>query len=983
MENTTSHQVVASKLLNSVSSFALFLALTATAEFAPDVASAQTAANASTVETVTVSASRIARPGYSAPTPTTVIGSDLLESKASVLISEAIFELPSVKPSPNGTGGSQVSGNYINLRGLGNGRTLTLVDGERFVATNAGAAGSGDAVDSNVLPSGIIARVDVVTGGASAAWGSDAVTGVLNIVLKHNIDGVQGNLQYGQSEYVDNKNYAANLAWGSSFDGGKGQFEVAGEYSTKWKMPTYLGRPYNRGQCGYEPGTVNGQAYTAVRTCGLTLSGYTNGGVSVSATGTPLAVGNPLRGLQFLSSTASSTYNYGSPLYSGNNAQLGGDGGWIGQFGSPGAPLIRENIFGRTSYEITPDITAHVDGVYSSSGGKSDTFMNSSPTGSDNGAIPVLSGDPYIPANVQAIMTANKITTIYLGRIIPEFGAVHSKSTNNVWRLSAGLDGSFGKGWTWNAYAEFGHTHYDTHYDNNIIEANFRAALDVVTNPITKAPDCRINVTGAPVPGDAAYGAASGCVPANPFGPGSLASASKYILTPGADALQLFQQEGTGASVQGEPFSDWAGPISVIAGADWRRETINQVASAGYNFTNPPLYGGGGYQNANPKSFKGAVTVTEGFGEVIVPLLKDLPFAKSLDANGAVRFTNYNTSGGVMTWKVGATYAPIEGLLFRAAQSSDIRAAPLFEQYGSNTQYGPQTYYVQGATPGTFTTQTINFVTNAVGNPNLKPEHALTTTVGISSQDLLIEGLGMSVDGYRIFLKDTIGSLGTQGVIDACFGQGTAAGHAPDQSKCSLISLASTHVNNPFFNLGTLYTSGVDIETSYHFPLSNVLSDLDGNMSLRALANYTDHLKTASASINPLESAGDEAGLPNWKVTGSATYSNGPLSVFLEGNLIGGMTRYRYAPAFTFVNPVVGSTFYANASIQYDVSAYVSEIASHANVFFSVHNLLNRDPPYVPGTGTPRASSGSDAYSNAAFYDLVGRTFTFGLRFNM
>ena len=203
---------------------------------------------------------------------------------------------------------------------------------------------------------------------------------------------------------------------------------------------------------------------------------------------------------------------------------------------------------------------------------------------------------------------------------------------------------------------------------------------------------------GPAAPGALAYGAAAGCVPANPFGVGSLASAANYLAGTLSQKSDYGQLAGGGA-LRGEPFNDWAGPVSLAAGADWRKEWVEQRVSPFADFVNPPTFASGGFQQSNPKSFKGDYTITEAFAETVVPLLAKQRFAKSLDLNGAVRVTHYSSTGNATTWKFGVTYEPVEGVLFRAAHSKDIRAPSLFENFGSNTTFGTVTTRGPGGGP--------------------------------------------------------------------------------------------------------------------------------------------------------------------------------------------------------------------------------------------------------------------------------------------
>ena len=961
------------------------LAMIATPALAQDdgaqngAATAKQPEDAAQGDAIVVTGSRIAREGYTAPTPITSLSSETIESKAPTTIADVLYEVPSVRPAPNPPMTSQAAGNYVDLRGFGATRTLTLVNGKRFVPSNGAENSGGSSVDLNLIPEALVDRLEIVTGGASAAWGSDAVGGVVNVILKDKLEGISGKVQYGVSDRGDAESISLSLAGGTSFADGRGQMMVAGEYLSTFNQPRLSDREAGRDACGLFPGSVNGQSYFAVPTCGLRQNGYTDGGVITQQNGAPLSPSDPLYGKQFLNSTSSAPFNYGVifpiPIPILQGLSIGGDGVFKGADTAISAPLKRKIVYSRFLYELTPSIKASLDVSYGESGTKLGMSVNSIPSSTDY-PIPIHSGNPYIPADIQQIMTNDGIDTFYLGRRAPELGYATSDSNNRVFRVVGGLDGELGGGWSWSAYATYGRDWYNTSYSNNIIVSNLYAATDVIINPATGQPDCRINVEGPASPGELAYGAQSMCVPANPFGPGSLASAANYIL---GDLVQdsIYTQIAGGASLSGEPFSTWAGPVSVTVGTDYRKEKVEQTVSPYAEFINEPVFASGGFQQSNPKGFSGSNRVIEGFGEIVVPLLSDMSFARSLDLNAALRVTNYSTSGTATTWKVGVTYEPVDGLLFRASRSRDIRAPSLFESFGSNTTYAQVDYPGYPSLPA---------VSPGRNNPDLTPEKADSTALGVTMRNLLIPGLSLSVDYYNISLKDSIGKLGSQSIVDRCFGIGQAAGFDPDQSMCDLISFngSTLTVIDPFLNLGTIKTEGVEFDTTYRLPTEKIFGDGFGDLSIRVLANYVSKLVVNSTGLNPVDTAGDEAGLPHWRGTAQLTYNGGRFGATLQGDYIGPMTRYNLASPGTFPDPMVGAVVYVDASIRYDI---VNEGQRKLQLFANVDNLLDRQPPFMAGSGSNSTASPPGTFAqfwtttNPVFYDQIGRRYRVGVRF--
>ena len=406
---------------------------------------AQEAKSEAVLDEIVVTSTRVGREGYTAPTPLTSITREALENQAAVVLSDVIYQIPSVRPAPNAAQTSQASGNYVNLRGFGATRTLTLVDGRRFIPSNGAENSGGSSVDLNLIPEALVDRIEIVTGGASAAWGSDAVGGVVNLILRRSLQGVRAKAQYGVSGQGDAKTLSFDFAAGTSFGGGRGQAMIAMEASKYYDLPGYGDRDFSAARCALLPGTVDGKTYQAVKTCGLTLNGYTTGGVIVAANGGPLAVGNPLRGRQFLTSASSAPFDYGQ--IQGNSLSIGGNGGWKNDDVTPVAPLLRKSVFGRALDELTPAVNATLEASYGEAGTDTTLFPNSIPSSTDV-LIPISAANPFIPADIRAIMTTNNITSFSMSRITPELGFARTDSNNRIARMAAALDGKFGETWS-------------------------------------------------------------------------------------------------------------------------------------------------------------------------------------------------------------------------------------------------------------------------------------------------------------------------------------------------------------------------------------------------------------------------------------------------------------------------------------------------------------------------------------------------------
>lgn len=946
------------------------VALAVAAVLAPAVGWSQAADG---LEEVAVTASRIQRTGFEAPTPTTYVGVEELQNRAAVRVSQVLFELPAMRPTHTAVPFSaSAGGTYANLRNLNPGaptqtatRTLVLVDGRRVVASTTTGL-----VDLNSIPTSLVERVEVVTGGASAAWGSDAVAGVTNFLLKKKLDGLEANAQYGQSFLGDQRERSFSVAWGTGYAGGRGQIMLAAEASNLWDPPLTGSRDWGRNQYGWVSGTIDGRTVTRIAQPGVTASGVTYGGVIVAANGAPLPTTGPtaaLRGIQFGPGGTVLPFNYGS--YLSSNTMVGGGGITLSYLNQLGAPVDRRMAFGRTTFDFTDHIRGFAEYSYSNSFSRVNTQPMYSPNG--DGVFTIRKDNPYLPASIVSIMNANGLTTFGMGRVNPEFGVYSvGESQARTTRGSVGLEGEWGSV-KWQVWATSGSTDYFDRVPNNLKQANLRAALDVVSGP--NGPICRINSTAA---ADIALvtattyqgrGADPGCVPANPFGPGSFtAQVAAYALGT-SYAYATIRQDTGGATAQGEPFATWAGPVSLAGGLEYRKESVDQISDPTAQ-TSTPAFQTGGWQFGNRKPLKGDYDVTEYFAETILPLAKDKALFQSLDLNAAVRATDYSTSGNVTTWKAGLTWSPLPGVLLRGTRSRDIRAANLVELFTPGVSIvGAIVDYGRTGNP------TASVPTTTVGNVDLKPERADTQTVGVTWQPAGT-GFTASVDWYKINLKDAIGSFGGQNIVSACYGKAPFTAVVPE--ACNLISRDASgvisNVTNKTLNLAFTNTSGTDIELGYKLGLARLSSHLAGDLQLRLLSTYLDKLDTNNGIVT-VDRAG-EIGNSRWRVTATANYTLGRFSAYLQGRYFdSAKIDNTYGPNDIYDN-TVPSMIYANASVQYAFPDLMGQ--GSLQVFFSVNNLFDKDPPMVTSASVTPSQA-----PLAPDYDKVGRAFTMGLRY--
>lgn len=910
-----------------------------------------------------VTGSRIVRDGSSAPVPTTVVTMEDIVQRNPINIADYVNQLPAIGQgqSPrattqfvNANGGA----NQINARGLGINRTLVLLDGRRVV-------GSGllPAVDVNMLPQNLVKRVDVVTGGASAAYGSDAVAGVVNFILDTDFQGLKGQINYGQTDRNDGRTISGDLAYGTKFAGGRGRLLLSGNYA---KSDSIRMSDSDRGW--FQPGlrTLNNPNWTA--TNGQTGQIVRTDVGLVSTPGGVIA-GGPLAGINFLPGGAVGQFQFG------NITQGSFQSGGSVEPASIRAALLPDleyySVYGRLSYDVTDNITAIFEANY---GGNStnnwSAYYNRNGTGG-NGALLIQRDNPFIPVTVRQAMDTAGVTSFRMNRLF--YDMVNGPGQNpgdagynrTQSRLLFALEGKFADSGKWRAYYQRGRSDVSYTRDNNIVVSRFNQAVDVTGNPAVGgiagvavgAPVCRSTLTNL----------TNGCIPMNVFGEGSLGAQSIAWVTGAADGFRTRQDLDIALDVysidaQYSPFSTWAGPVSIAAGFEYREESFVATSDAQSQsriwFVGNFQPGGAGYN------------VKEGFAEVLVPLLKDSAVG-DLELNGAVRRTDYSTSGAVTTWKVGAAYR-FGDLRLRATRSRDIRAPNL------NDLFAPQSTFVNQFQDRSLpNSPTVPFVTLSGGNPLLTPEIADTWTVGGAYQPSWAPGLTATVDWYSIKIKDAIFGVGGQLLLDLCYGFNRPASPAACQSIIPVAGstgLAGATLLTGGINAQNVEVEGIDYELSYRTQLSNISAKLPGALTFRVLASQ----RLKDQTNLPGDTTPPTLGTPGsfkWRGFGSATYSVGSSRTTITGRYLGpgvvnniGPTERNGLPTEWNNLPAV---WYWELSQNVDVKIGGSTVT----LFAVVENLFDKDPPPTPNNGT--------SFGTSPVYDLLGRSYRLGLRFKM
>jgi iron complex outermembrane receptor protein len=894
---------------------------------APGFAVAAEAPADPTVSEVVVTASRISREGFVAPTPTTVLTGENLTTGGATNIGSALTDmLPGYAPSvtPTSTRRNVATGqNTADLRALGPTRTLVLIDGARPVTTAPGGAAFG--FDLNMIPTFLVKKVDVVTGGASAQWGSDAVAGVINVVLDNNFNGLKASIQAGGDTVgLGSQEWKGDLAFGTQFAGGRGHLMAGIGYDEV--SGVYPASKLRQGTAGVIPNpdftATNGQPQA------LFVQNLLNNNASVGG----LITLGPLKGTNFGPGGSVGTFQYGQYglLATSGSLMVGGDPtARQGQlnYSSAIAPLKRTNFYGRATYDVSDRTTLSADVLVGRV--ESDADFYPFPA---LGNLTIQNTNAFLPAQIVAAMAANKITNFRFGRINEDFGSMKNDLVSNTQQVKFGARGDLGSTWNWDGFYSYGQTKRRDTFSNQPIAANLNNSINSIKSPTTGLPICAIALTDP----------STSCVPVNLFGPGSVSStALAYFMGSSVASTKLSQHE-VAFNVRGDPFSLWAGPVSIAAGVEYRYEGVDAHSD--------PITQANGFAFGNIAVLRpGHYDVTEGYVETVVPLLKDQPLFRDLTFNGAARISDYSSSGTIPSWKAGLTDEVAPGLRLRAVVSRDVRAPNLNEFYTLQT-----TGLATVINPTNNTSS--NVVAHGGGNPNLDPEKAKTWTFGATYQPPAIPGLDLSVDYYSINIHKAIGTLAPQTIVTQCFtGKIDAACNA-----LTIVNGAITEVQSSYINLASYKATGVDMAAEYSRSLSGF--NTQGRLDVRWLGTYVDKLDaTTGTTVLRLAGAIADGGLPRWRSTLTATYQLPDLSLTARARYVGGGLYSRV----TTVNVDVPTQVYFDMEGRWKIPHHDSfEIYGGVNNVFDKFNTVA-------------------AVVNGGLYSNIGRTFFIGLRAKM
>ncbi len=964
----------------------------------------QTPAPQQTLERVEVTGSRILSLNAESAAPIQVmtaaeIAASGVANLQELLLKSPVFGTPAISRTNSNFSTSSAGVSTIDLRNLGSNRTLVLVNGRRYVT---GVPGS-SAVDLNSIPADFIERVEIMTGGASSTYGSDAVAGVVNIILKRNFEGVKLDAQYGKSERGDDEKKKFSATFG-------------------------VNAPENRGNIMF---SISGSKQGAVYSKDRSFSATDQYSLALADTGDIKDLFKPLR--PFYSSFApQGTFTYYTPevtagkgpvanrfTFDANGNQIpvstnGPNGDGVGATGfdrsayrTIAIPTDRLMLASKGEYNLNDRHTVFFEGNYAST--KTKTRLEPYPLDSTD----VFNPSGLAPAEflVNGVVTRNALVPdrIYNNAIdvdgdglkdfsftrrMSDVAARSSKADRDTLRLLTGVKGDVGAGWNYDTYVGYGFTKEGQTGTGQINVLNFRQALAVVrdVNDVNNNGSTTDLICLDPI------ARAQGCVPANIFGANTLSPAAAAYLHAPSSLNTKTTQTLAGFSLSGEPFSMPAGPVGVAFGGEYRRETSSTEFDA---LTQTGLNAG----NALPNT-AGSFNVKEVFVEARLPLLKDMPAIKSLDASAAVRQGRYSSVGSTTSWNGGLDWAVNNTVRFRANYSVSTRAPNIGELYQAPSQtfptglndpcegvkIGDTTAKGQAclASPGVLANAQANggvFTLGQAdlqgisgfdsGNPNLRAEKGKSTTLGVvlTPRDL-VKDLALTIDYYRIKVKNAINTPGRQYALDQCFGGG-------DTSFCQYITRRSgpvgsysagslEYINETSANTGGDFVEGIDLTGTYVTRLGG------GQFSSRLAYTYMKKAYNQPTPDSKPNRFDGEIGQPkhrwllnlgynigNFGIAATTTYIGQSYldDVFMKGLEIPDLKRSDYR---------VKEKTYLDLQGTYNFT-------KNAQVYIGIDNALDTKPAPVI-TPLPGSVTGNET---AAIYDTIGRRYYIGLRYSL
>ncbi|WP_310498942.1 TonB-dependent receptor domain-containing protein [Sandarakinorhabdus sp.] len=1016
----------------------------AQAASAPVKAAAADKADEAEAEMVIVTGSRIARVNLETPVPVTTLTAAELTQQGAVSLGDRLSLLPQFRP----TFSTQNAGRFIgtaglsilDLRGQGTARTLVLQNGMRHVSSSPGT----QQVDVNAIPVDLIERVDIVTGGNSAVYGSDAVAGVVNFVLKRDFEGITGRVQAGTSSRGDARNYLASMAAGTNFADGRGNIAIAAEFSRNDPLyfsdrDSFAGAFSGRSQFQLTEDTArSGTGNTPEIASGNGISdttftrGIKNIGISTGGAFTSTCQG--------VAPGDRATLNCGGVFNSAGTSQFGnvfaflpdgtlvknavtrdfrtfGSGNGVGGIGS----TLRETGLLQTgntryafnllsSFEVSEGFRPYIEAKWV----RTESIQEGQPTFSSGALNPVLSiNNAFLTTQARNLLTtslAPGATGFQIQRFNIDFGGRGENHSRDLYRVVVGADGTFMDTWRYQVALNYGRV--DTFYQTrgNVLLSRFTSAANAQRNAAGQIV-CGINNDAIATNDDAA------CVPINLFGLGAPTQAALDYVLFNSTRNQSAEQYNAVAFISGDSeklFSLPGGPVGFVVGGEWRQERSFSQFDA-------TTRGGLTFLNSIATFAPPNLNVYDAFGEIRLPILKDVAGAKELSVEGSARVSKYSSgpTGTILAYNGSVVYAPVNDLKFRVGYGRAVRAPTQSDLFSAQSQTflnglvdpcGQQNINANPnrvancAAAGVPTTQTFNGTTEAFtnrpasgisglngGNPNLTEERSTSWTAGLVFQPSFVPGLTLTVDWYRISLSNAINTIGAQTIINQCYDEpgginnsfcaaitrnpnGTFAGQQNVLHGGNTVDFPTTGNGSSFlqgpFNYARQRTTGIDFDLSYRTSIGQ-----DWRVSTRLIASYLieRNVFTSITEPNRLTQEKVTLGNPEWNAQWNLTvgYKDFDLAYnfrYFSKQTVAGNWRTQNVEQGRPAENLDAFPFPFYPAYTYSDVRFTAKLQSWVTAFVGVDNIFDKLPPFdLLGTG-----AGDAIFTNTGRYFYGG-----------
>jgi outer membrane receptor protein involved in Fe transport len=1004
---TTRERLLASSMIVG----AALAGVSATQAYAAPAATPAATPASSEVSEIVVTGTRIPTPNLTSVAPVTSVTAADIKAQGVARVEDLINSLPQAFAAQgsnvsNGSNGTAT----VNLRALGSARTLVLIDGKRLQAGNPTSSIVAVAADLNFIPTALVERVDVLTGGASAVYGADAVAGVVNFIMNRNFEGVRVDAQYSfyQHNQQDPEGVQGVVQAAQNKAAIKSFFQVPGDFKggegDQESITIGVNAPDGKGNVtayathvNINPVLASNYDYTA---CSLNSGdSFAAAGCGGSGTAFPTRFGSFIvdpsgPGNTFRPRVGTDVYNFAPTNYLQRPDQRYGFGAFA-------------------HYEINPHFQAYADLMFMEDNSTAQIAPGGifSLSGPVAGAYSINCDNPYMSAQEAGLLCGANAGTpalvnVNVARRNIEGGGRLTIFDHQEQRYVVGLKGELGGDWTYDGYIQYGKTGFNAEQDNNFL-----------TSRIIRALQAKRNAAGQIVCQSVIDGTDPACVPINYFTLNSVTPAAlKYLQAPTFNGGNIIEQVASLDIVGSLPDSvksPWANDkIGVSIGAEYRREHLD------FHSDVPQSSGDVNGNGAAAPPVNGGYDVYELFGEARVPIIQDKPFVKDLTMELAYRFSDYSNAGVTHTYKVSGDWTVVDGFRIRAGYNRAVRAPNVVELFS------PQNVVLDGTVDpcaglkpgdplvarcsslfGLTTAQVLAIEPDPAhqyngltgGNPNLVPEKADTWTAGIVWQPPFVPGLNFTADFFDINVEDYISNIGADTIIKNCI-----SGQNPE--FCPLVkrdvngTIRSTQgfVIDTVLNQGSLHTRGVDISAGYRTGLDAFGLQNAGSVSLNFVGTYLDTLSiTILNGQAPVDCAGlygnqCSGGLggttspnPNWRHKLRLTW-NTPYDYKWMSNLALSM-QWRYFGGVdldaTSSNPVLNGDVPATdahlGSRSYLDLLATFKIKDNYSFRIGVNNVLDQDPPLTGATSCPAGPCNQNVY--AQMYDTLGRYFFFGL----